>query len=215
MRITLADIEPPLWRELAVPGDLTLAELHEVIQLAFGWWNGHHHQFIFRDKAGGKEVETYAADPVLDLDEGRNSHEIRLDQACPRRGSTLLYQYDLTDEWMHRIEVLAVEPARPGAPLPACLDGARNGPMEDCGGAHGHMDLTEALAHPQDADPDMLEWAGDYDPERFDRAEINKVFKEWEAERRGQIAKGVQWRRSSLLWELAQIPPRHRGPVKK
>lgn len=211
LRVTLADIEPLLWRELAVPGQLSLAELHEVIQIAFGWWNGQHHQFILR---AGKE-DVYAADPVLEIDGGRNSHEILLEQACPRRGATLLYLYDQTDEWLHRIEVLAVDPSRPGAPLAACLDGARNGPMEDCGGAHGHMDLTEALAHPQDADPAMLEWAEDYDPERFDQAEINQVLKAWEAERQAQISKGIQWRRSSLLWELAEIPACHQGPVKR
>lgn len=205
LRVALADITPPVWRQLAVPSDLSLAELHEVLQIAFGWWNGHHHQFIVKGQDG---KESYAADPVLDLEEARNSHEWRLDEACPRRGSTMAYQYDLTDAWMHEIEVHSVGPAR--GPLPACLDGARNGPMEDCGGAHGHMDLAEAIAHPEDADPAMLEWAEDYDPERFDRAEINGVLKQWAAERQAQIAKGVRWRRSGLLWELADIPAKYR-----
>lgn len=212
LRIALADIKPPLWRKLAVPSALTLAELHEVIQIAFGWHNGHLHQFIIADRSAGKHGEVYAADPVFGLDEGKNSHELRLDQVCPRMKSKLLYQYDLGDDWMHEIEVVAIEPRKPGTVYPACLDGERNGPMEDCGGAGGHMELAEAIANPQDADPDMLEWAEDYDPEAFSRREINDVLRDWSIERDRQIGDGIAWRRSSLLWDLATFPKEHLGP---
>jgi hypothetical protein len=35
--VTLAHIRPKIWRQLQVPGDLSLRGLHEVLQLAFGW----------------------------------------------------------------------------------------------------------------------------------------------------------------------------------
>jgi hypothetical protein len=44
--ITIADIEPPIWRRLLLPRELNFAQLHEVIQAAFGWTDSHLHQFV-------------------------------------------------------------------------------------------------------------------------------------------------------------------------
>jgi hypothetical protein len=43
-KVRLLDIKPAIWRRIQVP-DCTLADLHEYIQAAFGWWNYHMHQF--------------------------------------------------------------------------------------------------------------------------------------------------------------------------
>ena len=80
LRVALADINPALWRQLAVPSDLTLAELHEVLQLSFGWYNGHLYQFVLKNKQGVQ----YASDPIFGLGEGRNTHELRLSEVLPR-----------------------------------------------------------------------------------------------------------------------------------
>jgi Plasmid pRiA4b ORF-3-like protein len=45
-KVTLEDIAPPIWRQLLLPPTLNLAELHHVIQAAFGWLDGHLHQFV-------------------------------------------------------------------------------------------------------------------------------------------------------------------------
>jgi len=50
VRVTLKGSKPPIWRKLAVPADIVLADLHEVIQIAMGWTNSHMHQFILRGK---------------------------------------------------------------------------------------------------------------------------------------------------------------------
>jgi len=36
LRINIADITPPIWRRIAVDGDLSLRALHHIIQAAFG-----------------------------------------------------------------------------------------------------------------------------------------------------------------------------------
>ena len=51
LEITLLDIEPRIWRRFAVPADLTLADLHRVIQEAMGWYDVHLHQFVAADGA--------------------------------------------------------------------------------------------------------------------------------------------------------------------
>jgi hypothetical protein len=45
LRITLADIEPPIWRRVRVPDTYTLHQLHRVIQLLFGWLDYHLYEF--------------------------------------------------------------------------------------------------------------------------------------------------------------------------
>lgn len=45
LKITLKDIEPPIWRRIQVP-DCTLGELHDILQIALGWQNSHMHQFV-------------------------------------------------------------------------------------------------------------------------------------------------------------------------
>ncbi|WP_235624926.1 plasmid pRiA4b ORF-3 family protein [Mycobacteroides abscessus] len=37
--------KPPIWRRLVLPGDLVLDELHDVLQVAMGWQDGHLHKF--------------------------------------------------------------------------------------------------------------------------------------------------------------------------
>jgi hypothetical protein len=60
-KVTLEDIAPPIWRQLLLPPTLNLAELHHVIQAAFGWLDCHLHQFV----VGGLR---YGAPELLEQD---------------------------------------------------------------------------------------------------------------------------------------------------
>jgi len=51
IRITLKDTKPAVWRRVTVPSDITLGQLHEVIQIVMGWTESHLHQFVLRDKS--------------------------------------------------------------------------------------------------------------------------------------------------------------------
>ncbi|MET9470323.1 plasmid pRiA4b ORF-3 family protein [Streptomyces sp. NPDC006544] len=53
IKVTLADIHPPIWRRLQVPADLKLARLHLAIQTAMGWRNYHMHLFATRLATAG------------------------------------------------------------------------------------------------------------------------------------------------------------------
>ncbi len=41
IKVTIAGSKPPIWRRLEVPSAITLAGLHEVLQTAFDWDDGH------------------------------------------------------------------------------------------------------------------------------------------------------------------------------
>jgi hypothetical protein len=46
LKITLLDIDPPVWRRVLVPVTIRLDRLDRVIQAAMGWTNSHLHMFI-------------------------------------------------------------------------------------------------------------------------------------------------------------------------
>ena len=49
LQVTLLDVDPPVWRRVAVARTVTLADLHRVIQTVMGWANVHLHQFVTAD----------------------------------------------------------------------------------------------------------------------------------------------------------------------
>ena len=54
LKVTLLGTMPPIWRRLLVPADLTLAQMHEVLQSAMGWQDCHMHEFSARHRHFGK-----------------------------------------------------------------------------------------------------------------------------------------------------------------
>jgi len=46
LKITLRDSHPPIWRRIRVASDITLAQLHRILQVVMGWTDSHLHQFI-------------------------------------------------------------------------------------------------------------------------------------------------------------------------
>ena len=50
IKVTLLDTSPPIWRRLLVPANLTLEQLHDVLQLTMGWEGCHMHDFRIGQK---------------------------------------------------------------------------------------------------------------------------------------------------------------------
>jgi hypothetical protein len=142
IKVTLLDTKPPIWRRILVAGASTLDQLHESIQAAFGWWNFHLHEF---------EVEgTRYGIPDPDSDYGpptQDERRTRLDTIA-NPGSSFHYTYDFGDSWEHKIVVEKVLDASSVTTVPACIDGRRACPPEDCGGTWGYRDLLAILADP-------------------------------------------------------------------
>ncbi len=86
--------------------------------------------------------------------------------------------YDFGDDWRHEILFEGTLLAEPDAYYPRCIAGARNGPPEDVGGAHGYADYLEALADPDHEEHgEKLAWRGPFDPEAFSLEAINAALK--------------------------------------
>ncbi len=182
IQMFLADSDPPIWRRLAVRSDITLARLHDVIQIVMGWEDYHLHQFILGDD---KNPTYYGRpDPGLGMDWGPQTlsdAKVQLRDVVQRRGFRFFYEYDFGDSWIHGLEIVEVKPLEKGARYPACLAGERAGPPEDCGGVWGYDNLLQAIADPKHEDhDDLLEWlGGEFDPEAFDLDKVNTALKKW------------------------------------
>ena len=151
---------------MRVPAELTLGQLHDVLQLAFGWQDSHLHEFRVGDVCFGMvDVETDG----FSVDE----HAAPLG-AVVRDGSRFLYRYDFGDDWEHDIVVERVTDGGKDGIL--CTGGERACPPEDCGGPVGYERLLQVLANPSDEEhAEMKQWVGrNFDPERFNVEAVNK-----------------------------------------
>jgi hypothetical protein len=169
IKVTLEGSKPTIWRRLLVPANLTLGDLHYIIQIAIGWTDSHLHQFHI----GGK----YYGVPHPDM-EVANEERVKLAQIITGEKFKFRYEYDFGDSWMHAILVEKVLPAEPGQPYPICVKGKMHGPPEDCGGVWGYADFVDAMADPKHPEhKNMREWYGeDFDPEAFDIDEVNRML---------------------------------------
>jgi Plasmid pRiA4b ORF-3-like protein len=53
LRVVLHGISPLIWRRVLIPADTTIAELHAVLQTAFGWSGEHLHRFVIHGREYG------------------------------------------------------------------------------------------------------------------------------------------------------------------
>jgi hypothetical protein len=175
IKVTLSEIEPPIWRRLLVPSDIPLDKLHEVLQVAMGWTNSHLHQFIV-----GKTFYGIPDDEFEDAHPIRDERDFTLAEVAKKKGAEFIYQYDFGDNWEHLIVVEEIRPSAGKQFHPQCLDGARHCPPEDVGSTPGYENFLAAikdLKHPEH--DEMLEWAGgSFDPEAFDAGIVNQDLKE-------------------------------------
>jgi hypothetical protein len=172
LKVTLRGSKPPIWRRFAVPGSITLAKLHSVLQIVMGWTDTHLHEFILGRQHYGVPDPDYPSEDV------KSERRVKLNQLLARESDRLLYCYDFGDGWEHSLVLEKVLPCGSIALKPRCLAGKRSCPPEDCGGIYGYYDLLKALGDPNSSDhEEMKAWVGaGFDPERFDLDEVNAIL---------------------------------------
>lgn len=160
LKVTLRDIQPPVWRRLRVSSRMTLGKLHQAIQAAMGWEDSHLHAFEINGRRYGDRT---IVDDVTD------EKRLTLDGVMHSGVTSFTYAYDFGDDWEHTVVIEATAPADDRKSYPACIAGKRNCPPEDCGGPWGYGRMLEILAdpaHPEHAE--QLAWVGnEFDPEDF------------------------------------------------
>src|SRR5437588_337954 len=107
LRIELIDIDPLIWRRVAVKTATDLQTLHRIIQAVMGWLDYHLWEFTADNKTYGEPGPEDAA----------WEHKVyRASSATLARliegGVTVFdYTYDMGDNWEHRITIERVAKA--------------------------------------------------------------------------------------------------------
>ncbi len=183
IKVTLDDIEPPIWRRLVVPLTTTLSQLHYILQAAMGWTDSHLHQFeigglrygdlrlLNQDRFEG-DAQAFDASEV-----GLRDFQFRYDD-----GPSFVYVYDFGDDWRHTVQIEKLLAVKPAPKVATCIEGERSCPPEDVGGPPGYFEFLRVLLTPE---PEEIEeqrhlkrWSGGrFDPERFDVAKTDKAVR--------------------------------------
>ncbi|HWF82696.1 MAG TPA: plasmid pRiA4b ORF-3 family protein, partial [Streptosporangiaceae bacterium] len=121
LKISLANCRPPIWRRIRLPVTVTLADLHEVIQVLFGWGGDHLHLF-----QAGKKLYS---DPFVRLEYAGDERAVRVrDVLTP--GGRIEYNYDLGAEWEHEIAMEKIVARDLDQDYPVCLAYKGDSPVE-------------------------------------------------------------------------------------
>ena len=180
LRAVLRGISPLIWRRLLVRGDTSVARLHQILQVAFGWQDMDIHRFEIRGREYGVNQEGGVA---FDTD----AHNALIGQLALRRFERFTYEYDFGDLWVHDLRIEATLPLGPKRLYPVCIAGRRAAPPEDCGGPQAFIatrfeytligesrsrhELEDLLDGVDDEEWDILRH---YHPDRFDRRAVNR-----------------------------------------
>jgi hypothetical protein len=172
LKVTLRGTRLPVWRRIQVPGGMTLAQLHQVLQVAMGWEDSHLHQFTVGGRVYGRPDPEWEAPGARRVGD---EHQVPL-QALVKPCDSFTYEYDFGDDWVHGVAVERVLPGEDGVTHPICLDGGGACPPEDVGGVSGYEDFLRAVKdrrHPEHRS--ALRWVGKgFDPHGFPFEQVNR-----------------------------------------
>lgn len=178
LKISLIGVKPLIWRRVVVNSDISLGDLHDVIQTVMLWSDTHLHKFYDKHQTymmpfDGCEYE--------DQQEQIEAYEEALvEDILTEKGQHLKYEYDFGDSWIHDILVEEILPPIEGYRDAIFIKGKNATPPEDCGGIWGYERLRKIMANPKDPEyDDMAEWLGLFDEETFDPTDMGSTVDEF------------------------------------
>ncbi|WP_313884866.1 plasmid pRiA4b ORF-3 family protein [Desulfofundulus sp. TPOSR] len=182
LKITLQEIEPPIWRRVLVPAGITFYKLHKIIQAAFGWQDYHLFDFDFGDVVVHIPDPDYAPGELYGGAKELNAKRTKIDALLSER-KKCVYTYDFGDNWRHDVILETIMPVEEGRRYPVCVAGARHRPPEDVGGVSGYEEFLRIIRDPGHPEyNDYLVWAEKdtggrkFDPEYFYINEVNRAL---------------------------------------
>src|SRR5690349_1437661 len=141
-RVVLRGVSLLVWRRLLVSGETPLAELHDVLQLAFHWSDDHLHRFLIHGTV-------YGLPRLGGISFRDDARRVPLSRFRLHRGERFRYEYDFTADWQLDLRPERVLPFDPKCALPSCTGGSRAAPPEDCAGAWAYLQRLEGhRSHP-------------------------------------------------------------------
>lgn len=155
LEIILRYVEPRVERTLLVPSDVSLDDLHSIIQEAVGWTDSHLYMF-----SAGEHVWSLP-DPDWES-EGLPSDKTTLGEVIEATGGRdFEYVYDFGDGWTHAIKIGEARRPAAGELYPKLTGVTGRCPPEDVGGPPGYARFLEIIADPDHPEHvETVEWSG-------------------------------------------------------
>ncbi len=167
LHISLAFSDPLIWRRVQVPGTITLATFHDVIQLSMGWDDSNFHQFL----VGKISYEPTSGDSIIRESTKYDERNAQLHDLEEGMGFMFTYLYDAGEGWEHQIYLEEVVPYTRELRYPVLLSGEQACPPETFGDIHDYQALLYSLENsPGSSQVKLLELTGssDFDADYFD-----------------------------------------------
>jgi hypothetical protein len=137
---------------------MSLADLHRVLQTAFGWSDFYLYDFHFHGRTVGRDT----GDP----------YTVRLVDLALHRGERFRYRYNFFAFWECGIRLEALLPDTASS-LPSCVAGRNPAPQEDEGGAWRYQQLQDHHRFPPTEAVSVLAETIRSVQQRGNRAEID------------------------------------------
>lgn len=173
---------PTVWRRVLMPADFTFDELHDAIQISFGWETIHLYQFSLK---GWGSMPVYRIPHEMDGDTlVEDSRVTQLSTVFTHPEQTFTYIYDWSDDWTHHILLEKIIDKE--ITYPRCIRGAGTCPPENCGGIPGYENLMQALNDPKNPDhKEARKWVGlkrgeNWDLNAYYQSDINDELADME-----------------------------------
>ena len=90
--VLLCGVSPLVWRRLLVASETSLAELHEILQIAFNWSGEHLHRFLIHGA-------TYGIPHLGGIVFREDARQVPLSRFRLHSGERFRYEYDFTADW--------------------------------------------------------------------------------------------------------------------
>lgn len=144
LKISLNDSRPPIWRRVLVTSDMTLSQVHQLIQILFGFDDAHLHGFRQNRQS---------------IDEHQEPH-LMIQQLLTKAKQKLDYEYDFGDSWTFTLLLEAIETDRALLENQAAkvIKGKRGDLYEDIGGVWAINDIVDAIKNNHPLPPHLSDW---------------------------------------------------------
>ena len=139
IKVTIRSSQPPTWRRLKIPADITFNDLASIIEIAFEWCGFHLYEFEVGATLHKRGI--FIGLPEDDFDVGYmisktlDSGKEKIEKYF-KEYKRMKFIYDFGDNWVH--DILIEKEINEKIKNPICIKAKSGAYPEDCGGTWGY-----------------------------------------------------------------------------
>jgi hypothetical protein len=99
---------PGVSRQLALPGDETLDDLHQLLRGAFEWHDDHLYSYWLNGEFWSGRESEYTS--PIEAEPGAKTADVALDELGLEPGQVIAYLFDFGDQWRVQLRVDEIRP---------------------------------------------------------------------------------------------------------